>query len=200
MEKEKVFNYNTNRKKMALPEYGRNIQKMVDHIKTIKNRDERNKAAKTVISVMGNLYPHLRDISDFKHKLWDHLHLMSDFELDIDTPYPKPEKETLISKPNKVPYTKNRIQHLHYGRVVERIIEKAIEIEDEEEKEYLISLTLNHMKKSQLIWNRNVAHDNVIFSDFKRLSGGKLKVPENFQLHSSKELLSKPRRKKKKKK
>lgn len=199
MEKEKVFDYNTRRKKMALPEYGRNIQKMVTHLKTIEDRTERNKAARTIISVMGNLNPHLRDISDFKHKLWDHLELMSNFELDIDSPYPKPEKKTLASKPKTVPYTKNRIEHLHYGRVVELIIEKACNIEDPEEKEYLIGLIVNHMKKSHLIWNRSVAHDSVILKDFEEMSGGKLKVPGNFQLSNSKELLSKPRRKKRKK-
>jgi len=197
---ENVFEYNTKMKKLVLPEYGRNIQKMVNHITTIDDRTERNKAAKTIISVMGNMNPHLRDISDFKHKLWDHLALMSDFKLDIDSPFLTPEKETFLSKPKTVPYIKNRIKHLHYGRVVELIIEKACDIEDQEEKEYLITLIANHMKKSYLIWNRNVAHDSVILKDLEEMSNGKLKVPDDFQLSSSKELLSKPRKKKYRKK
>jgi len=173
---------------------------MVDHLATIEDRTKRNKAAKTIISVMGNMNPHLRDISDFKHKLWDHLALMSDFTLDIDSPFPTPEKETLTSKPKPVPYIKNRIKYLHYGRVVELIIEKACTIEDQEEKEYLITLIANHMKKSYLMWNLNVAHDSIILKDLEEMSHGKLKVPDGFQLCSSKELLSKPRKRKFRKK
>jgi len=197
---ENIFDYNTSRKNLVLPEYGRNIQKMVNHLATIEDRTERNKAAKTIISVMGNMNPHLRDISDFKHKLWDHLALMSDFTLDIDSPYPTPEQETLLSKPKPVPYIKNRIRYLHYGRVVELIIEKACTIEDQEEKEYLITLIANHMKKSYLMWNLNVAHDSIILKDLEEMSHGKLKVPDGFQLCSSKELLSKPRKRKFRKK
>ncbi len=197
---ENIFDYNTSKKNLVLPEYGRNIQKMVNHLATIEDRTERNKAAKTIISVMGNMNPHLRDISDFKHKLWDHLALMSDFTLDIDSPYPTPEQETLLSKPKPVPYIKNRIKYLHYGRVVELIIEKACTIEDQEEKEYLITLIANHMKKSYLMWNLNVAHDSIILKDLEEMSHGKLKVPDGFQLCSSKELLSKPRKRKFRKK
>jgi len=173
---------------------------MVNHLAIIEDRTERNKAAKSIISVMGNMNPHLRDISDFKHKLWDHLALMSDFTLDIDSPFPTLEKETLLSKPKLVPYIKNRIKYLHYGKVVELIIEKACTIEDQEEKEYLITLIANHMKKSYLIWNLNVAHDSVILKDLEEISHGKLKVPEGFKLSSSKELLSKPRKRKFRKK
>ena len=197
---ENIFDYNTSKKNLVLPEYGRNIQKMVNHLATIEDRTERNKAAKTIISVMGNMNPHLRDISDFKHKLWDHLALMSDFTLDIDSPFPTPEQETLLSKPKPVPYIKNRIRYLHYGRVVELIIEKACNIEDQEEKEYLITLIANHMKKSYLMWNLNVAHDSIILKDLEEMSHGKLKVPDGFQLCSSKELLSKPRKRKFRKK
>ena len=197
---ENIFDYNTSKKNLVLPEYGRNIQKMVNHLATIEDRTKRNKASKAIISVMGNMNPHLRDISDFKHKLWDHLALMSDFTLDIDSPFPTPEQETLLSKPKPVPYIKNRIKYLHYGRVVELIIEKACTIEDQEEKEYLITLIANHMKKSYLMWNLNVAHDSIILKDLEEMSHGKLKVPDGFQLCSSKELLSKPRKRKFRKK
>lgn len=197
---EKEFDYNTTRKKLVLPEYGRNIQNMVDLLLSIEDRDERNKAAKTVIAVMGNMNPHLRDISDFKHKLWDHLALMADFKLDIDSPFQTPEKTSFTSKPKPVPYIKNRIKYRHYGRVLELMIEKACEIEDREEKEYLITLIANHMKKSYLLWNRSMANDNIILKDLKELSHGKLEIPADFQLTDSKELLAKPRKRKHKKK
>ena len=123
------YDYNSSRKKLILPEYGRNIQKMVNHLKTIEDRDERNKAAMTVIGVMGNLNPHLRDVNDFKHKLCDHLAIIADFDLDIDSPYPWPEPESLQSKPNKVPYHQHSIRKKHYGRSIVLMIEKAVALE-----------------------------------------------------------------------
>lgn len=128
------MDYNTQRKKLALPEYGRHIQQMVDYITGIEDGDERNRLAKALIGVMGNLNPHLRDINDFKHKLWDHLFIMSDFKLDIDSPYPIPSKEEYQEKPKQIPYPKNPIKYKHYGRVIELMIEKAIEMEEGTEK------------------------------------------------------------------
>lgn len=119
------MDYNTQKKKLLLPEYGRNIQKMVDHILTIQDRDERTRAAKTIIDVMGNLYPHLRDVPDFRHKLWDHLAIMSGFKLDIETPYPLPSLEKINEKPEKLPYQTNHIKYRHYGKLVEKLIEKS---------------------------------------------------------------------------
>jgi len=145
-----TYDYNSSRKKLILPEYGRNIQKMVNHIKTIEDRDERNKAAKTVIGVMGNLNPHLRDVNDFKHKLWDHLAIIADFDLDIDTPYEWPEPESLQSKPEKVPYHQHRIKKKHYGRSIVLMIDKAVALEAGEEKDDLVKMIAYHMKKSYL--------------------------------------------------
>ena len=116
--------YNTQKKKLLLPEYGRNIQKMVDYLLTIEDREERTRAAKTVIDVMGNLYPHLRDVPDFRHKLWDHLAIMSEFKLDIDTPYPLPSLSKLQEKPERLPYSSNHIKYKHYGKLVEKLIDK----------------------------------------------------------------------------
>ena len=135
-----AYDYNSSRDKLILPEYGRNIQKMVNHIKTIEDREERNKAAKTVIAVMGNLNPHLRDVGDFKHKLWDHLAVISNFELDIDSPYETPAPESLKSLPDKVPYHQHKIRKKHYGRSIVLMIEKAVELEAGEEKEDLVSV------------------------------------------------------------
>ena len=142
------YDYNTQRKRMALPEYGRNVQKMVDHIKTIEDRDERNRAAKTIIQIMGNLNTHLRDVGDFKHKLWDHLALIANFDLDIDSPYPVPEPEKFVEKPSQVPYKQKDIRFLHYGRIVELMIDAASEMPDGDEKEYFTTLIINQMKKS----------------------------------------------------
>jgi hypothetical protein len=184
-----TYDYNTQRKRMSLPEYGRNVQKMVDHIKGIENRDERNRGARTVISVMGNLNPHLRDIVDFKHKLWDHLALIADFELDIDSPYPAPEQEKFFEKPNQIPYSQGNIRYLHYGRIVELLIDEVAKKDDGEEKEYLTSLIVNQMKKSYVTWNRGQVADEVIIGDLKLLSGGRLKMTEGVKLLEVRELI-----------
>jgi hypothetical protein len=180
---------------MALPEYGRNVQKMVDHMKTLKDPVERNHAARTVISIMGNLNPHLRDQGDFRHKLWDHLALIADFELDIESPYPTPEKAKFFEKPNQIPYSQGNIRFLHYGRIVELLIDEVIKKEDGEEKEYLTSLIVNQMKKSYITWNRGQVADEVIFGDLKLLSGGKLRITEGVKILEVKDLLPQPRKK-----
>jgi len=191
------YDYNTGRKKMDLPEYGRNVQKMVDHIKTIEDREERNKAARTIISIMGNLNPHLRDIADFKHKLWDHLAIISNFELDIDSPYETIERVKLLEKPNSLNYNQGGIRYKHYGKYMERMIKKATEMEEGEEKEALISMLANHMKKSYLTWNREVVNDEQIFLDLKELSNGKIDVKvEALKLSETRDILNKNRKKK----
>jgi len=181
--------YNTQRKKMTLPEYGRNVQKMIDHIKTLENREERNRAAKTIIQVMGNFNTHLRDIEDFKHKLWDHLAIIANFELDIDSPYPFPEAQKINAKPNEIPYMQGGIRFLHYGRIIELMIEAAIDLENGEEKEYLTTLIVNQMKKSYITWNRSQVADEVIINDLKLLSRGKLEVTDGVKILEIKELI-----------
>ncbi len=188
-----TYDYNSSRKKLILPEYGRNIQKMVNHIKTIEDRDERNKAARTVIGVMGNLNPHLRDVNDFKHKLWDHLAIIADFNLDIDSPYPWPEPESLQSKPDNVPYHQHRIAKKHYGRSIVLMIEKAVALEAGEEKNDLVKMIAYHMKKSYLTWNREAVSDSEIFADMKTLSGGVLVADPNLKLPETKDILAKNR-------
>lgn len=190
-----TYDYNTQRKRMSLPEYGRNVQKMVDHIKSIEDRDERNRAAKTIIQIMGNLNPHLRDVGDFKHKLWDHLALIADFELDIDSPYPVPEPSKFKEKPKEIPYQQGNIRYLHYGRIIELMIDVASEKEDGEEKEYLTSLIVNQMKKSYITWNRGQVADEVIIGDLLLLSGGKLKMTEGVRILETKDLLPPVRKK-----
>lgn len=191
------YDYNTQRKRMALPEYGRNVQMMVDHLKTIEDREERNRAARTIIQIMGNLNPQLRESGDIKHKLWDHLALMADFELDIDSPYPPPEKEKLIEKPKSVPYKQGDIRYLHYGRIIEMMIDAATKMEDGEAKDYVINLIVNQMKKSYVTWNRGQVSDDVIIGDLKLLSGGKLRVPENIKILEVKDIIVQQTNKKK---
>ncbi len=169
------MDYNSNRSKLPLPEYGRNVQNMVDHILTIEDREERNHAARTVIDVMGNLNPHLRDISDFKHKLWDHLAIMADFKLDIDYPYEPPKKETFQEQPKKVEYSENLIRYRHYGRILEAMVTEAAGYDSGDEKELLITLLANHMKKCFLVWNKDSVEDQKIYLDLEALSKGKIR-------------------------
>jgi hypothetical protein len=190
-----THDYNSTRRKLVLPEYGRNIQKMVNHIKTIEDREERNKAAKTLISIMQNMVPHGKDLNELKHKLWDHLAIISDFELDIDSPFELPDKEKLQTKPKPVSYKSNPIKFKHYGRSIELMIKKAVEMEEGETKDRLIKLIANHMKRSYLAWNKSQVTDEVIFKDIKILSQGKLEIKEGLVLTDTRQLLSKPRKK-----
>lgn len=168
--------YNSQLKALALPEYGRHIHQMVEHVMTLETKEERMLAAEAIVAVMGNLFPHLRDVNDFKHKLWDHLAIMSDFKLDIDFPYNMPVRDDFDSKPDKVPYSDNKIIYRHYGKIIQSLIKEAIEMEDGELKNHLISLISSHMRKSLFSWNKDYATDERIQNDIKTLSKGKLIV------------------------
>ena len=182
--------YNTRRPKMVIPEYGRNIQKMIDHAMTVENKEERNKIANAIISVMGQLNPHLRDIADFKHKLWDHLFIISDFKLDVDSPYPLPDREAIAKKPEKLAYPENNIRFKHYGKTIENLIDQAILLEEKEEKNALIRIIANLMKKTYLTFNRDSVNDELIIADLKTLSQGKLQLEDSFEFLSTDEILS----------
>jgi len=149
--------YNTQQRVLPLPEYGRSIQNMVDHCLTIEDRAERQRCANTIINIMGNMFPHLRDVPDFKHKLWDHLAIMSDFKLDIDFPYEIIKKDNLITKPDVIPYPSSKIRYRHYGRTLEKMIKLAADYPEGEEKRQLVTLVANHMKKSFMNWNKEKA-------------------------------------------
>lgn len=180
------FEYNSSKKLLVLPEYGRNIQMMVDYIKSVEDRDERNKLAQSIIAIMGNLNPHLRDINDFKHKLWDHLAIIADFELDIDYPYEVPKAEMFRQKPRIVEYGTHNIIFRHYGKAIEMMVEAALSMPDSSEKDALVNVIANHMKKSYLIWNRETVDDEVILNDLKKISKGKLNT-ENIKLNEVRE-------------
>lgn len=186
------MDYNTQLKKLALPEYGRNIQNMVDYCLTIEDRSERKKCADTIINIMGNMFPHLRDVNDFRHILWDHLAIMSDFKLDIDYPYDIIKKEDLYSKPGKVDYSRPVMRFKHYGKTLEKLIKLTVSYPEGKEKEQLIWLVLTHMKKTYTQWNKEV-EDAKLFEDLYELSDQKLdlrnsdiKLPDVKDSHSNK--------------
>ena len=190
------YDYNTSRKKLVLPEYGRNIQKMVDYIMNTEDRIERNRLTQALINVMGNLNPHLRDIHDFKHKLWDHIAIMSEFKLDIDYPYAVPVPETFQEKPRIVPYPQSAIRYKHYGKILENMIGYACNMPENDERRALIQIIANHMKKSYLTWNREAVDDQVIVNDLGVLSKGKIKLDDSYKLEETREILNKGKKKK----
>lgn len=185
--------YNTQREKLTLPEYGRNIQHMVDYCVSLPDKEQRKRCADSVIEIMGNMFPHLRDVNDFKHILWDHLAIMSNFKLDIDYPFEIIKKENLITKPNKIEYSRPTMRYRHYGKTLQRMIHHAAEMEEGEERTQLIDLLVMHMKKSYLQWNKEV-DDAKIFEDLYELSEGKIKMDDayiisNVKVNTSKQHL-----------
>ncbi len=168
--------YNTSRDHLIIPEYGRNVQRMVQHCLSIENREQRNKVAQSIIDVIGNLNPQIRDVPDFKHKLWDHMFIMSDFKLDVDSPYPIPTPTTFESKPDKVQYPGKNDKLRHYGHIVRKMIAYAVQLEEGALKEGLIVSIANQMKKSYLMWNKDTVDDDVIFAELRILSKGMLNV------------------------
>lgn len=171
--------YNTERPKLIIPEYGRHIQKMVDHAITLEDREERNKVAKSIIAVMGNLNPHLRDVPDFQPMLWDQLFIISDFKLDVDSPFPIPTKEELMERPEPLGYPQNYPKYRFYGNNIKRMIDVANEWEEVDKKEALVLTIANHMKKSYLNWNKDTVEDDVIFGHLFELSEGKINLKES---------------------
>lgn len=165
--------YNTQMKKLVLPEYGRNIQMMVDHCVAIKDSEKRKKCAYAIINIMGNMFPHLRDVNDFKHILWDHLAIMSDFKLDIEFPYEIITKEELNMAPGHLEYSRPTMRFRHYGKILENMVRIAADMEPGEKRDYFIKLLLGQMKKSYIQWNKDV-EDEKIIHDIREISGGKI--------------------------
>ena len=168
--------YNTEREHLIIPEYGRHLQKMINHAIAQDSKEERNKLAKAIISVMGNMQPHLRDVPDFQHKLWDQLFIMSDFKLDADYPFEKPSKETLSLVPEPLAYPQNYPKYRFYGNNIKTMIDAAAKWEEGEMKNALVFTIANHMKKSFLCWNKDTVEDVVIYDHLFELSGGKFDI------------------------
>ena len=188
--------YNSNREDLIIPEYGRHIHKMVNQAIECNNKDERNNMAKAIIGVMGNLNPHLRDVPDFQHKLWDQLFIMSQFQLDVDSPYPKPSKEIFEQKPEKLNYPQNHPKYRFYGNNIKKMIDVAVSWEDGEMKSQLVYVIANHMKKCFLNWNKDTVEDTVIYEHLFELSNGKISLDSSSPaLSDSKDLISVSHRK-----
>ena len=185
--------YNTTRTPIIIPEYGRNIQKMIDFACTVDDKEERNKIARSIIKVMGQVVSHYKDSEDFYEKLWDQLFIMADYKLDIDAPFVIPEKEKIEEKPKKVEYPVKNIKYRHYGHAIERFIKKASELEDGEEKDSFTYYIANMMKKNYLLYNRESVDDSLIHKHLQELSGGELRIRDEFQLKSSGSLVGKPK-------
>ena len=181
------MDYNTQRKKLIMPEYGRNVQKMIEYVKGIEDKEKRNEQIKTVLTVMGILNPSLRDISDFRHKLWDHVQIISDFDIDIESPYPTPTKETFSTKPHPIPLETTPLKAAHYGRNIQNMIDMVAAKEDGEVKDNMVRVLANYMRQQYLIWNKDSVTEETIFADIKRLSGGKLVVGPNIHIGIHKE-------------
>ena len=175
--------YNTERVRLFIPEYGRNVQKMVNYLKTIDDREKRNEQARAIIKVMEILNPAVHLEEDFEHKLWDHLYIISGFDLDIDAPYPMPAPDSLNTRPEPVPMSTKPIKASHYGRNIENIIELIAEKEDGEVKTEMIRQLAIYMRQQYLIWNKDSVADETIFQDIEKLSDYKIKVPEGIQLN-----------------
>ena len=187
--------YNTSREEMIIPEYGRHIQKMINYASSRKTKDDRNKLAKAIISVMGNLQPHLRDVPDFQHKLWDQLFIMSDFKLDADSPFEKPSKEVLDSKPDPLSYPQSYPKYRFYGNNIKIMIDEAIKWDKGEMKEALIYTIANHMKKCFLNWNKDNVEDAVIFDHLFELSDGKIDIRKSDEELLDSSVLMRPKKK-----
>jgi len=182
-EPSKPFDYNSTRNKLILSEYGRNVQNMVKYIVALPTKEERNRYAQVVIDLMGFLNPHLRDVADFKHKLWDHLHIISDFQIDVDAPYPKPAPDAIHLKPEPLKYPHQRIKYKHYGKTIELMIEKAKSIEEPDRKQHMVQAIANFMKMAYVQWNKDSVADETILADLRAMSAGQLQLEENINLN-----------------
>lgn len=175
--------YNTERVRLYIPEYGRNVQKMVEYLKTIEDRDKRNQQARAVIKVMEIINPAVKLQENYEHKLWDHLHIISDFSLDVDSPYPVPAPESLNERPQPVPLEKRPIKAIHYGRNIESIIDLIASMDDSGSKTDMIRSLAIYMRQQYLIWNKETVSDETIFQDIVRLSDNRIQIPEGLTLH-----------------
>jgi hypothetical protein len=165
-----------------MPEYGRHVQKMIEQIKKIEDKEKRTEQAKAIVNIMSTLNPQLKDFPDYKHKLWDHIFVIANYDLDIDSPYPVPTKESINSKPEPIPLQKDKIKARCYGRNIQGMIDLVSKQEDIETKKELIRLLAIYMRQQYLIWNKDNVADETIFKDMEILSGGKLEIPDGISL------------------
>ena len=188
--------YNTTRDKLIISQYGRNIQKLVKYCMSIEDREKRTNFAKVIVQIMGQMNQGARDSGDFRHKLWDHLYVISDFKLDVDSSYEMPSPDVFTAKPDAIEYSENNIKYKMYGSNVDKIIKEAIKYEDGPEKDALVHAIANHLKKSYLNWNRESVDDDLIFEHLEVLSDGKLKLNKDLYLSTTSDILARNKKKK----
>ncbi|MFT4980843.1 MAG: hypothetical protein ACI9UR_000688 [Bacteroidia bacterium] len=181
--------YNTAREPMQIPEYGRNIQKMIEFAKTIEDKDERNKAAKSIIKVMGQVNPALKNLEGLTHKIWDHMFIISGFDFDVDSPFPKPLREDFELGPDQIPYPDSQPKYRHYGKVVIQMAKKVAVEENEENRNKMGVAIANVMKRAYLNWNRDSVEDRVIKKDLLDISEGKIALSAEIDLAPAKDLI-----------
>lgn len=174
--------YNSAREQLIIPEYGRNIQRMIEYAVSLDSREDRTTAAKTIITAMTVLNPGIKELTDYKHKLWDHLFIISDFKLDCDSPYPMPEPSAVHAKPKRIPYPQKNIKYRHYGSILENLIKEVKVMDEGPDKKALTDMTANFMKHLYLSYNRDSVEDQVIFEQLKKMSGGLMEVSEGVKL------------------
>ena len=191
--------YKSSLNKLILPEYGRNVQKLVENAVQIEDKEEREKYVEKIITLMGRMYPYLRDLRDFKHKLWDHLVIMSNFKLEVDSPYPKPDTTTFSGEPEKIPYRSKNFKYKHFGRNIIDMLNYAADLKDEEEKALLTALLANHMKKLFLTWSKDIVADDFIFQKISELTKGNLEISKDIILSDSHKLVNKQQQQQRKK-
>lgn len=183
--------YNTSLPVMTIAEYGRNVHRMIEYCLELTDREERTRCARSIVRVMVILNPQMKEYADYEHKLWDHLHIISNFKLDVDSPYPKPEPEMIKSKPEIVPYPQSNIRFKHYGKILEDLLQKAMNEKDDKAREIFTDQLAQLMKRHYLNWNRDSVNDQLIIEQLENLSGGKLKVSEQFRFLHTSEILPK---------
>jgi len=172
--------YNTKREQLIIPEYGRHVQKMINHATTLRDKVEQQKCVDAIIAFMGQMNPHFRDVKEFTHKLWDHLHIMSDFKLEIESPYTKPEIAKLEERPKKMSYPGNKIRFSYYGNTIKTMIETAINMEGDK-KEIMTGMIANQMKKSYILFNASSVDNNMIRLHLKQMSDNQLTLADDFE-------------------
>jgi hypothetical protein len=183
--------YNTSLPVMTIAEYGRNVHRMIEYCLELTDREERSRCARSIVRVMVILNPQMKEYADYEHKLWDHLHIISNFKLDVDSPYPKPEPEMIKSKPEIVPYPQSNIRFKHYGKILEDLLQKAMAEKDDKAREIFTDQLAQLMKRHYLNWNRDSVNDQLIVEQLENLSGGKLKVSDQFRFLHTSEILPK---------
>lgn len=183
--------YNTEREKIVISEYGRNIQVMIRHLMDIEDRKQRTEAAYFIVNVMAQMNPQVKESNDYMHKLWDHLHIIAKYELDVDGPYPKPTPEMQKKKPEHVGYQKNNIRYGHYGQYIYDVVKKVKEMEDGPKKQAILINIANQMKRDYLNWNRDTVNDLLILDDLYKISSEEIALPMETKLIPTSEILNK---------